>query len=265
VGSGGVMLNHYSPLKVAETFRMLEALYPGRIDLGMGRAPGSDQRTAVALQLSADAPGSDSFPPKLATLIAFLEGGFPEGHAFAKVRANPEGVADPELWLLGSSDFSAAYAAHLGLGFSFAQFITGHGGEAVTRAYRENFKPSARFPKPMASVAVFAVCADTDEEAEKLAASRRLWLLRFFKGEEGPYPSVEEAQSYPYTEHDLEMLRRSGRRTFAASPARLNEQLLQVAEDYAADEVMIVTICHDFRARLRSYELIAKAFKLTPA
>lgn len=262
VGSGGVMLNHYSPLKVAETFRMLEALYPGRIDLGMGRAPGSDAKTAVALQLSADAPGSDSFAPKLATLMAFLQGGFPDGHPFAGIRAQPESANLPDLWLLGSSDYSAAYAAHLGLPFSFAQFIVGHGGEAVLAAYRRNYKPSARWPKPFASLAVFVLCADTEDEAARLAASRKLWLLNFFLGREGPFPSPEDALAYPYSARDEELIRRSGRRNVIGTPGRVRAELEQMAEDYGADEIVAVSICHDFQARLRSYALLAQEFEL---
>ena len=264
VGSGGVMLNHYSPLKIAETFRMLETLYPGRIDLGIGRAPGSDGRTAMALQLSAEAAGADAFPPKLGMLMGFLDGNLPDGHPFAPIRAMPEGPTQPELWLLGSSDYSAAYAAHLGCAFSFAQFITGEGGAPILHAYRQQFRPSTRLARPHSSLAVFTICAETDAEAERLAASRRLWLLNFFKGAEAPYPSVEEALNYPYTERDLELLRRSGRRTVMGSPERVKAELMALAEEYAADEIMLVTICHDFQARLRSYELIAAAFGLTP-
>ena len=264
VGSGGVMLNHYSPLKVAETFRLLEALYPGRIDLGLGRAPGSDQKTAIALQLSQEAPGSDAFAPKLATLLAFYGEGFPEGHPFAGIRVQPEGGSDPEIWLLGSSDYSAAYAAHLGLPFSFAQFITGRGGEAVTRMYRERFQPSQRWPQPFTSIAVFVLVADTEEEARRLAASRKLWMLNFFLGREAPYPSVEEALAYPYTERDEEIIRRSGRRNVIGTPEVVKGELLEMAESYGADEIVAVSICHDFKARLRSYELLAETFGLEP-
>lgn len=263
VGSGGVMLNHYSPLKIAETFRMLETLYPGRIDLGIGRAPGSDGRTAMALQLSAEAAGADAFPPKLGMLMGFLDGNLPEGHPFAPIRAMPEGPTQPELWLLGSSDYSAAYAAHLGCAFSFAQFITGEGGAPILHAYRQQFRPSTRLARPYSSLAVFTICAETDAEAERLAASRRLWLLNFFRGAEAPYPSVDEALNYPYTERDLELLRRSSRRTVMGSPETVKAELLALADEYAADEIMLVTICHDFQARLRSYELIAEAFALT--
>lgn len=262
VGSGGVMLNHYSPLKVAETFRMLETLYPGRIDLGLGRAPGSDQRTAAALQLSPEAAGADNFAPKLGMLLGFLDGSLPANHPYAPIRVMPEPATQPELWLLGSSDYSAAYAAHVGCAFSFAQFITGSGGEVVVRAYKESFKPSARLAKPLASVATFVICADTEEEAQRLAASRKLWLLNFFTGREQPYPTVEEALAYPYTEREEELLRRSGRRSIVGNPEQVKAGLLELAEAYAADELSIVTICADFAARMRSYELIAKAFGL---
>ena len=262
IGSGGVMLNHYSPLKVAETFRMLETLYPGRIDLGLGRAPGSDQRTAAALQLSPEAAGADSFAPKLGMLLGYLDGTLPENHPYSRIRVMPEPAQQPELWLLGSSDFSAAYAAHIGSAFSFAQFITGSGGEAVVRAYKEGFKPSHRLAKPLASISTFVLCADTEEEAKRLAASRKLWLLNFFTGREQPYPMVEEALAYPYTEAEEDLLRRSGRRSIVGNPDQVKAGLLELAETYAADELSIVTICAEFAARMRSYELIAKAFGL---
>jgi luciferase family oxidoreductase group 1 len=262
VGSGGVMLNHYSPLKVAETFRVLEALYPGRIDLGLGRAPGSDGKTAMALQLSQDAPGSDAFAPKLATLLAFYGEGFPPDHPFASIKVQPESAHDPEIWLLGSSDYSAAYAAHLGLPFSFAQFITGRGGDAITHMYRQRFQPSARWPKPFASIAVFVLVADSEEEARRLAASRKLWMLNFFLGREAPYPSVEEALAYPYSEREEELIRRSGRRNVIGTPDAVKAELLEMAATYDVEEIVAVSICHDVKARLRSYELLAECFGL---
>jgi luciferase family oxidoreductase group 1 len=171
------MLSHYSSLKVAECFRMLETLFPGRIDLGIGRAPGSDQLTARALQPGGGL-GLDRFPEQIADLVGYLGDCLPANHPFARVRAMPAGPTAPEVWLLGSSDQSALYAAHFGLGFSFAHFINADGGAEVTRAYRDRFRPSAAFPEPRASVGVFALCADTEAEARRLAQSRDLFIVR---------------------------------------------------------------------------------------
>jgi len=169
VGSGGVMLSHYSPLKVAENFRVLEALFPGRIDLGIGRAPGSDQRTARALRHGPGAVPLEHFPQQLADLIGFLHDELPDGHPYGGVRAMPAGPSAPPIWILGSSSDGAALAAHFGTAFSYAHFINAVGGVDATRFYRESFRPSARLAAPQASVAVFALCAETEAEAERLA------------------------------------------------------------------------------------------------
>jgi luciferase family oxidoreductase group 1 len=264
VGSGGVMLTHYSPLKVAENFRMLEALYPGRIDLGIGRAPGSDPLTAQALRHGPGALGLEHFPAQVADLLAFLHDRLPPGHPFARVRAMPAGPTAPEVWLLGSSGDSAAYAATLGTAFCFAHFINDDGGAEVVRAYRAHFRPSPSLPAPRASVAVFAVCADTDAEAQRLARSRDLFIVRLYTGRPGPYPSVEEAERHPYTPHELAIVRHARRRTFAGAPEPLRERLLALAEAYGVDELVVVTITHSPKARLRSYELLAESFGLEP-
>jgi luciferase family oxidoreductase group 1 len=264
VGSGGVMLSHYSALKVAENFRMLETLYPGRIDLGIGRAPGSDPITARALRHGPGALGIEQFPNQIADLIGFLNGGLPPGHPFAGVRAMPSGATAPELWLLGSSGDSAAYAAHFGAAFSFAHFINDEGGAAVVRAYGEYFKPSSALVAPRASIAVFTVCADTGEEASRLARSRDLFLLRLYTGRAGPYPSVEEAESYPYAPHETAIVQRARRRSITGSPDEVREKLIALAGEYGVDEIVVVTITHSPAARLRSYELLAQAFDLEP-
>jgi luciferase family oxidoreductase group 1 len=262
VGSGGVMLSHYSPLKVAECFRMLETLFPGRIDLGIGRAPGSDPLTARALQPAAGGLGLDRFPEQIADLVGYLGDCLPANHPFARVRAMPAGPTAPNVWLLGSSDQSAIYAAHFGLGFSFAHFINADGGAAVTRAYREHFRPSAAFSEPRASVAVFAVCADSDAEARRLAQSRDLFILRLYTGRMGPYPSVEEAEAYPYNPHEEAIVRQVRGRSVAGTPEQVRERLMHLAAEYAADELVVVTITHDPKARLHSYELLAGASEL---
>jgi len=262
VGAGGVMLQHYSALKVAESFRMLEALFPGRVDLGIGRAPGSDQRTAQALARGPGPLGHDGFPEQVADLIAYLHDRLPAGHPFAGVQAMPTGPTAPELWLLGSSDSSAALAAHFGAAFSFAHFINAEGGAEVTRAYAERFRPSPWLAAPRASAAVFALCADTEAEALRLARSRHLFIVRLYTGRHGPYPSVEEAEGYPYTARELSIVRHAQDRTIAGAPEQVRARLLALADEYGVDELVVVTITHDFKARLRSYELLAGIFDL---
>jgi luciferase family oxidoreductase group 1 len=258
VGAGGIMLQHYSPLKVAEQFRMLETLYPGRIDLGIGRAPGSDQRTAGALRAGPDA----YFPAQVADVLGWLGGTLPAEHPYRGVAAMPEGPGMPEVWLLGSTDQSAAVAARLGTAFSFAHFISGAGGPEVVRAYRDAFRPSPWLAAPRASVAVFVVCADTEAEALRLGQSRDLFLLSLYTGRPGRYPSVEEAETYPYTPRDLAIIAHNRQRTFAGRPAEVGARLQAFAREHDVDELVIVTITHDPKARRRSYELLAEAFDL---
>jgi luciferase family oxidoreductase group 1 len=262
VGSGGVMLQHYSALKVAENFRMLETLFPGRIDLGIGRAPGTDGRTSRALKDGSGAPGLDQFPNQIADVLAFLRNELPDDHPHRGVRCMPAGPTAPELWLLGSSDASAALAAHYGLGFSFAHFINADGGAEVTQAYRRYFRPSPYLAEPRASVAVFVICAETEVEAARLSRSRDLALLRLYTGRFGPYPSVEEAEAYAYTAWDMQVIEHNRRRIVAGTPPVVKTRLLAHAEEYAADEIVVVTITHDVKARVRSYELLAEAFSL---
>jgi luciferase family oxidoreductase group 1 len=256
------MLSHYSALKVAETFRMLETLFPGRIDLGIGRAPGSDGRTARALRDGPLIPDAEFFPEQVADLLGFLTDALPVGHPFAGVRAMPEVASAPSLWLLGSSDQSAALAAHFGTAFSFAHFISEEGGPEITRAYTESFRPSPALAAPEASAAVFVVCADTDAEAWRLARSRELFILRLRTGRPGRYPSVEEAEAHPYTPHERAIVEYNRRRTVAGTPEQVRARLTAMAAEYGVGELVIVTITHDPKARLRSYELLAHAFDL---
>lgn len=274
VGSGGVMLTHYSPLKVAEQFRLLETLHPGRIDLGLGRAPGGDGRAALALRRGAGPPAGiptpdpwaedevAGFPDQVRDLIGFLGNDLPPEHRFATVRAMPAGPGVPEIWLLGSTDASAACAAHFGTAFSFAHFINADGGAAVTRAYARAFRPSPRLAAPQASAAVFAVCADTEAEAERLSRSRDLFIVRLYTGRAGPYPSVEEAEHYPYSPREQAIVHHARQRTVAGAPEQVRDRLLDLAAEYGVDELVVVTITHDPKARLRSYELVAEAFGL---
>ncbi|HUK60201.1 MAG TPA: LLM class flavin-dependent oxidoreductase [Stellaceae bacterium] len=264
VGSGGVMLAHYSPLKVAETFRMLEALYPGRIDLGIGRAPGSDYRTSVALQAGPQPFGIEKFPNQVQDLLGYISNTLPANHPFAAVAAQPRGETEPEPWLLGSSDASAAIAAYFGTAFSFAHFITDEGGPQVMAAYREHFRPSRWRQEPEGSIGVFVICAETTAEASRLALSRDLSRLRLEQGRMGPVPSVEEAEAYAFTDAERARIAYQRRRMVLGAPAEAKARLLEYGELYGVDEFVVVTICHDFAARLRSYELLAEAFGLQP-
>jgi luciferase family oxidoreductase group 1 len=261
VGSGGVMLTHYSPLKVAESFKVLHALFPGRIDLGIGRAPGSDPRTAYAL--AQGQPRSvERFPEQLRDLEAFLYDALPADHPYQGVRAMPHVSDAPAIWLLGSSDQSAAYAAHFGFAFSFAHFINRHGSAAVLAAYRQAFQPSPMLAEPRASLAVRVLCADTDEEARRLSSSFALMRLRMERGERGPVPSVEEALAYPYTDLERARLETVLDGAVIGGPAAVKAQLEQMAAAHQVDELVIVTICHDPLARRHSYELLAESFAL---
>ncbi|HEX5814996.1 MAG TPA: LLM class flavin-dependent oxidoreductase [Methylomirabilota bacterium] len=263
VGSGGVMLQHYSPLKVAESFRVLETLFPGRIDLGLGRAPGSDQLTARAL--AGPAGGSpEYFPQQVRDLLAWLSGELAPEHPFAKVRAMPTGDGVPEVWLLGSSDQSAALAAHFGTAFAFAHFINADGGAAITRAYAREFKPSPLLAEPTASIAVFVVCAETEDEAERLAKSRDLFIARLYTGRGGRYPSAAGAEAHPYTPWERQIVEHARQRRVAGTPAQCRERLETLTQEYGVDEIVVVTITETPATRLRSYELFARAFELPP-
>jgi luciferase family oxidoreductase group 1 len=262
VGSGGVMLSHYSALKVAESFRVLEALYPGRIDLGIGRAPGSDRLTASALAHGPGALGIEHFPDQIADLTAYLNNEMPTDHAFAAVRAMPAGPTAPPLWLLGSSDQSAAYAAHFGCAFSFAHFINPNGGPQVMAAYRKYFQPSPRLAEPLGNVGISVVCAETTAAAERLASSLDLWRLKNELGQSGPVPSLAEVDAYPYTDRDRAHIAANRGRLILGDPPTCRARLIALAEAYGVDEIVVVTICHDQAARFRSYELLAEAFDL---
>jgi len=263
VGAGGVMLSHYAALKVAEAFRVLETLYPGRIDLGIGRAPGSDYRTARALAHGPGALGIEHFPGQVADVLAFLADELPEGHPFAGIHAQPRGASAPEPWLLGSSDQSAIIAAYFGCAFSFAHFITDEGGREVMNAYLTHFRPSRWCAGPRGSIGVAVMCAETEAEANRLSLSRDLSRLRMEKGMLGPVPTVEEAEAYPYTPEDRMRIAYNRRRQVIGDPGQVKQQLLALGQSYGVEEFVIVTICYDFAARLRSYELIAKEFGLS--
>jgi luciferase family oxidoreductase group 1 len=257
VGTGGVLLPHYSALKVAEQFRMLDALTPGRIDLGIGRAPGGTQRVSMALE-SRDVR---DFPSQVRDVCDYLDRAMPEEHPFAKLTAMPTGETSPEVWLLGSSDYSAALAAQLGLPFAFAHFISGD-AEAVTRMYRRHFQPSRRLAEPRVILCVAAIAAATPEEAEELASTIDLWRLRIRHGVDLPVPSREEARAYPYTPSDREEIAYNRHRLTLGAPGAVRERIETLSARHDADEAMVLTITPDYASRTRSYALLAEAFAL---
>jgi luciferase family oxidoreductase group 1 len=265
IGSGGIMLPHYSPLKVAETFGMLAALAPGRIDLGLGRAAGTDPTSTYALQRDRRQAAPDDFPHQLAELLGHLNHSLPSEHPFSRLRPLHGNTDWPEPWLLGSSPQSGIWAAELGLPYAFADFIA-PGGETIMSRYQAAFQPSDRPQAPRAArglVAVWVLCADTDEEARRLASSARMAFTLFQRGELRPVPPVETALAFlaqPVID-PLAVVRR--RRTIVGSPSSVVPQIRGVAREYGVDEVMIVTITFEHAARRRSYELLAEAFGLS--
>ncbi len=259
VGSGGVMLMHYSPFKVAETFKLLATLHPDRIDLGLGRAPGSDGLTAAALAYG-NRIGIEYFPAKVADLIAFLNDRPPVTEALARVTAAPAVATPPELWMLGSSEEGARIAAHFGLPFSYAHFINPDHLERACHVYRTSFQPNEDNPEPRINVGVFVLCADSDEEALALAACRDLWRLRVERGEFGPFPSVAEAADHRFTPEERARIDSRRRHQILGTREPVAEQLRELAGNVGAAELSVVSITHEFRARERCYELLADSF-----
>jgi luciferase family oxidoreductase group 1 len=258
VGSAGVMLPHYSTLKVAEQFRVLEAIAPGRIDLGVGRAPGSDRMTAMALNPNANA--AENFPAQVQELISWLRGEpLPPGHPFRDIRANPQGPTTPEIWILGSSDYGAQLAAHFGLPYAYAHFFTdGRGTEEALALYRRNFRASARCAGPSATICVWALAADTEAEARRLLTTREHWRVGFERGLRTPLLSPEAATAYPYTEAERSIIQRLRERAIVGTANQVTSKLKELAAMFGLDEIVINTWTHDPAARHRSYELIAQ-------
>jgi luciferase family oxidoreductase group 1 len=269
VGSGGVLLPHYSPLKVAEVFRMLHALYPGRIDLGLGRAPGSGGLEAFALQRdrSKRLEASD-FPEQLTELLGFLHHDFSPEHPFSRIKVSPEMPGAPEVWLLGSSMWSAAAAAQFGLPYAFAHFIGPEQTVAALEHYRQNFKPSKFLKEPRVILTLGAVCADTDAEAERLSASTKVLIRRIrLGGQRRPVPTPEEAIKELESAGDgadpLTWDASEWPRYIVGSAAKVSATLKSMAGDLQVEELMILTVIHSHTARVHSYELLAEAFGLT--
>jgi luciferase family oxidoreductase group 1 len=269
VGSGGVMLPNHAPLMVAERFKVLEALFPGRIDLGIGRAPGTDPVTSYALRRRQMEGDGDDFLERFQELILFESNAYPEGHPFRNVHAMPSDSPLPPIWLLGSSGYSAQLAGMVGAGFAFAHHFSDYDAVAAMLSYREHFKPSPARETPYAILGVAAVCADSDAEAERLAATLDLnWALRA-RGDLCPLASPEEALAFPYTPIDRERIRHRRARLFVGSPKTVLTRLAPLIDETKADELMVTTMLYDHTARRHSYELLAQAFGLqkqrTPA
>ena len=263
VGSAGVMLPHYAALKVAEQFRVLEAIAPGRIDLGLGRAPGSDRLTAFALNPHANA--ADEFPLQVRDLMCWLsDTALPEGHPYRAIRAHPTGATRPEMWILGSSDYGAQLAAHFGLPYAFAYFFTdGRGVEEALHLYRKNYRPSADHPVPRATICVWALAADSEAEARRLLHTREHWRVGFEQGVRNALlpPDVASAQTYNAAEQAV--IDKIRGKAIVGTAEQVGARLREIAQRLALDELVIVTWTYDPAPRHRSYELLAAEFRLT--
>ncbi|RJS60074.1 LLM class flavin-dependent oxidoreductase [Bacillus sp. PK3_68] len=261
IGSGGVMLPHYSPYKIAENFRVLEGLAPGRIDAGIGRAPGGMPMSSLALNRG-EYRQVDRFPEQIDELLAYLAGD-EENIPYPGLKATPLIQTRPDVWLLGSSPASALLAAKKGLPYTFAQFINGEDGQESLAAYLNSFQPSPWLSKPKSMVAVFTICAETDEKAEWLASSLDLSLLMTAQGmKSNGTPSPEKAAPYRYSEYERKFICENRKRMVIGSPERVREQYKRISEEYQTENIMAVSIMYHFEDKLKSMELLAKAAEL---
>ncbi|MGY8786075.1 MAG: LLM class flavin-dependent oxidoreductase [Pseudomonadales bacterium] len=256
LGSGGVMLPYYSPYKVAENFKILQALYPDRLDLGVGRAPGTDPFTAAAIRYGSRV-GAEHFPNMVVDLQALLNDSDPRTPGMEKARAFPIVETPPQMWMLGSSEDSAVLAALTGLPYNFAYFINPNIRPDIFELYRERFTPGPNLDAPWTCLTLFSITADTTDEAMRLSRSRDLWYCRLLQGNPGPFPSVQEALAYPYSPGELRTLEENREKRAVGTPKQVKEKLLNLADQFQADEIMLVTITHDVEARRRSYQLLA--------
>jgi len=263
VGAGGIMLPNHSPLKVAEQFSMLTALHPGRIDLGIGRAPGTDFMTTLALRSSREAVKGDEFPQQLQELLWYFNGEFPEDHPFREIKASPEPNLMPEIYMLGSSDGGMRFAVEHGLGFFFAAHISPLLAIPMLHAYREKFQPSRFRAEPWSALSLIVVAAKTDEEAQYLAAPAEpqwvWWRTGAFHHEP---PSLEAAHDYKYSPYEEAVLLDNRRRFVVGSVERVSSRLREIADEAEVNEIMILDVIPDMAGRRRSYELLADAFAL---
>lgn len=258
IGSGGVLLPQYSPLKVAETFKMLEVLYPGRIDLGLGRSPGGTEITRLALTDGHRKPLS-AFPRQVKDLLGYLYDDMPPEHSYYGVKATPFSSNNPETWILGLSERGARHAALNGTGFTFGHFISPDKAQDAITTYKEKFRPSKAFESPHINACVFVVCAETQEEAEELALSQDLWLLNVAKGKDTRIPSIEEVKQKRFSIQELKKIEHNRRRAIVGTPDTVKEQLEDLSRKYSTDEFLIITNIHSFEKKKKSYELIAEA------
>lgn len=264
LGSAGVMLPHYAPLKVAEQFRVLEALAPGRIDLGLGRAPGTDGRTSLALNpMAVERP--NQFPADVQELMAWVRGEpLPDNHPFATVVANPRGDTSPEIWMLGSSLFGAQLAAHLGLPYSFAWFFAeGQGGVEAIQIYRDRYRPSPEHPAPNPGICVWALAAETEEEAQYHFASRARWQIYRDRGRYTALESAETAANAAYSESEAQRMEDLKRTAMVGTPDYVATRIRDLATRLGVEEVAVVTWAHDEGVRRRSYKLLADEFGMS--
>ncbi|MFJ9521939.1 LLM class flavin-dependent oxidoreductase [Kitasatospora sp. NPDC101801] len=262
LGSGGVMLPNHAPLAIAEQFGLLESLHPGRIDLGLGRAPGTDQATARALRRGV-AESPDDFPQQLAELLHFMDGDFPDGHPYARLTAVPQGDGRPPVWLLGSSGFSAQLAGRLGLPFAFAHHFSAANTVPALDLYRSSFRPSAVLDEPYALIGVSAVAADDEQQARRLARSAGLAMLRLRRGTPGLIPTPDEAEQYPYSPAEADFLDSWLANVVLGAPGEVADGLESLRKRTGAQELMVTSHIHGHEARQRSYGLIAEAYGLT--
>jgi luciferase family oxidoreductase group 1 len=257
VGSGGIMLPNHPPLRVAEVFHTLEALHPGRIDLGLGRAPGTDPATSRALRPF----DGERFPEQVAELLALSRRAFPADHPFASVRVVPADVSLPPIWILASSGATAAFAGSIGAGYGFARHFSPTPPAPAIRAYREHFTPSAQFPSPHVILGVSVICAPTDAEADYLATSGDLGWVRLHRRDFTPLPSPEEASAYPYTPQERVVVDANRQRHFVGTPPKVANMMRQIAADTQADEIMVTTMVYGREERLRSYRLLMEEWR----
>ncbi|WP_173916379.1 LLM class flavin-dependent oxidoreductase [Halobacillus sp. Marseille-Q1614] len=260
VGSGGVLLPHYSPLKVAENFKMLEAMFPGRIDLGLGRSPGGGKKTRAALTDGYNKPLS-SFSRQVKEVRQFLTGSIPKEHEYFGVSAKPDTPSNPQMWTLGLTERGARHAAVNGTGFTFGHFINPEHADETLAVYREKFKASDHLKEPAVNACIFVVCGETDEEAEELAQSQDMWLLQVVKGLDTRVPSIEDVKEHSFSLKESEQIEKNRKRCLIGSPSTVYKQLIELEERYESDEFLIITNIFSFKDKLRSYQLLADYVK----
>jgi luciferase family oxidoreductase group 1 len=265
VGSGGVMLPNHQPLVIAEQFGTLDALHPGRIDLGIGRAPGTDQMTAAALRRSMDPVSDEDLPKQLGELLGFFSGEWAAGHPYSNITAVPGQGNQPEIWLLGSSGYTAQVAGLMGMPYSFAHHFSAQNTLPAIELYRKRFTPSEYLEEPKVMVAVGVICAETDEQARWLAGPSRLAFSRLRSGRPGRFPSPEEAAAHDFTPDEESVISSIAKGHIFGSPDTVMTQLNELAASAGADELMISTMVYDPADRIRSYELVAGSMSLVPS